>query len=303
MEWSSATLRLMRVIAETGSFTAAAGSLHFTQSAVSRQVAALEQSVGTRLFDRHPGGATLTPQGWIMLRAASGALDAIDRAERVIHGTEPVQGIVRLGVNHSVGAALVPRVLAVLRDEHPAIEVVTRDATSRALTRSLRSGTIEVALIASLPPYAALDDLMPQLEIDVLLEGELMVAVAADSDAARVGEVTLEQLEAACWISSPRSGTDPVFGVWPALPSSPRITHVVHDWLAKLQLVGQGWGVTTVPPTLAALVPPDVRLVRVVGGTPVLRRAIVARQPGDISAATEHVVRALRDAAADLPVS
>lgn len=303
MEWSSTSLRLLRAIAETGSFTAAANSLRYTQSAVSRQVASLERSGGVRLFDRHSGGVTLTSHGWMLLRAASDALDVIDRAERAMHGTEPVEGVVRLGVNHSVGAALVPRALALLQNDHPAIEVVTRDATSRALTRNLRARTIELALVASVPPFAALDDLTPPLEVDVLLEGELMVAVAADSSFARAGEMTLDQLGRARWIVSPRSGADPVFGVWPALRSTPRITHHVHDWLAKLQLVAQAWGVTTVPPTLAALLSPDVRLVRVLDGAPVIRRAVIARLPGDLPPASEHVVTALRHAAADLPVS
>ncbi|MEV0051940.1 LysR family transcriptional regulator [Saccharopolyspora shandongensis] len=60
----------MREVAERGTITAAAKALGYTQSAVSRQVAALEQAVGSRLFDRHPGGVRLTTAGRSLLRHA-----------------------------------------------------------------------------------------------------------------------------------------------------------------------------------------------------------------------------------------
>ncbi|MYX54642.1 LysR family transcriptional regulator, partial [Streptomyces sp. SID8382] len=55
-----AGLRVLREVAERGTITAAAEALGYTQSAVSRQVAGLEQAAGARLFDRHPGGVRLT---------------------------------------------------------------------------------------------------------------------------------------------------------------------------------------------------------------------------------------------------
>ncbi|MFF3910239.1 LysR family transcriptional regulator [Streptomyces sp. NPDC001848] len=63
MDISSAGLRVLRQIAESGSFTAAAARLGYTQSAVSRQAAALEHSTGATLFERRPDGVRLTPAG------------------------------------------------------------------------------------------------------------------------------------------------------------------------------------------------------------------------------------------------
>lgn len=62
-EWSPTTLRVLRAIAETGSFTAAAAAFGYTQSAVSRQVAVLERAAGARLFERGQGGVRLTTAG------------------------------------------------------------------------------------------------------------------------------------------------------------------------------------------------------------------------------------------------
>lgn len=61
MDISSTGLRVLRQIAESGSFTAAAARLGYTQSAISRQAAALEHSAGTTLFERRPDGVRLTP--------------------------------------------------------------------------------------------------------------------------------------------------------------------------------------------------------------------------------------------------
>lgn len=89
MDVSSTSLRVLRQIAESGSFTAAAAHLGYTQSAVSRQAAALERSAGTALFERLPGGVRLTPAGLTLLRHARTILDSVAAAERDITGALP----------------------------------------------------------------------------------------------------------------------------------------------------------------------------------------------------------------------
>lgn len=61
MDFSTTALRVLRQVAESGSFTAAAARLGYTQSAISRQAAALERGAGTALFERHFDGVRLTP--------------------------------------------------------------------------------------------------------------------------------------------------------------------------------------------------------------------------------------------------
>ncbi len=103
MEWSSTSLRLLRAVAETGSFTAAAAALGYTQSTVSRQMAVLERASGSRLFERRPGGVRLTPAGVTLLRHASAALDEVDRAGRRLQGTDPAGGTLRLACSAASG--------------------------------------------------------------------------------------------------------------------------------------------------------------------------------------------------------
>jgi DNA-binding transcriptional LysR family regulator len=80
MDITLTTLRVIREVAERGSFTAAAVALGYTQSAISRQVAAAEHEVGVQLFDRVTGGVRLTVAGQVLLRQGVIALDALDEA-------------------------------------------------------------------------------------------------------------------------------------------------------------------------------------------------------------------------------
>ena len=303
MEWSSTGLRLLRAIAETGSFTGAASVLGYTQSAVSRQMAVLERAAGVRLFERSSSGVRLTRAGVILLRHASAALNEVDRAERVLHGSDPAGATVRLGVFPSVGVVLVSDTLTLMREQFPDIEVVSREASTPALTRGLRSATLDLAVISSRPPYPPPDDQDPPLRTEVLLEGDLMVAVPADGDLGRSGSITLAELQSATWIASPQTSGEPALGVWPALPQRPNIAHQTGDWLSKLTLVGAGWGVTTVPPSLLGLVTDTVRVVRVADGSPVTRRLLLARLPGRVPKAVDDLADSLRRAAALLALT
>lgn len=303
MEWSSTSLRLLRSVAETGSFTAAAVALGYTQSAVSRQMAVLERAAAAKLFERRTGGVQLTAAGVTLLRHATAALDEVDRGERILHGAAPGAGTVSLGVFTSLGAVLVPEALSQIRRRLPDVEVVTREGSTPALIRSLRAATVDLALISSRPPYPAPDDQDPPFHLDVLLEGDLLVAVPARGDLGSDGSVTLTDLEAADWIASPSTSGEPGMGVWPTLRRRPTIKHQTRDWLSKLTLVAGGWGVTTLPPYLVGLVPSGVRLVRVSDGAPVTRRLLLARLPGTSSPAVAELADCLRGVTERLPLT
>ncbi|MBB4683351.1 LysR family transcriptional regulator [Amycolatopsis jiangsuensis] len=303
MEWSSTALRTFRALAETGSFTATASALGYTQSAVSRQIAALERSAGSRLVDRTAGGARLTAAGSVLLRHASSALEELDRAEGRMRGAAPDTVRIRLGVFTSLGAALLPATLALLRDRAPEVEITTREGSTPALARSVRAGTMHVAVLSSRALQRLPDHEKPALELETLLEGELLVAVSARSVLGLDGTVTLAELAGTSWIASPQTTGEPAMGVWPALPQRPAVSHVARDWLGKLTLVAAGHGATTIPPYLAGLVPANVRLVRVRDGEPVAGRVVMARLPGAATAEVTALGDCLREAAAAVPIA
>jgi len=298
MDLSIVGLRVLREIAERGSFTAAAAALGYTQSAVSRQVAALENATRTAVFVRRRGGVELTAAGRTLLRHAAVILNELDEVGRELGGASSAHGTVRLGAFASAGAVLVPRALLALSRSHPGIDVTTREASSPSLARALRSGSLDLAVLALAPPFRAPDTDSPRLALETLREVGLMVAVPAAHPLAAQDSLRLADLRGQRWIASRSTGDETVLGVWPGLDERPRIAHVTRDWLAKLQLVAAGCGLTTAPVLIAGAAPAGVRLLPVDDGPRERRRLVLARLPGEARPAVGHVRQALRAALA-----
>ncbi|MEV6071546.1 LysR family transcriptional regulator [Nocardia sp. NPDC052001] len=300
MDVTMVGLRVLREVAERGTFTAAAQALGYTQSAVSRQVAALEQATGVRLFDRYPGGVRLTAAGLALLRHAVTALDALDAADRELHGADVDTGSVRLGYIPAAGAVLVAHALAVLRGQRPGVNVATREGTTPSLVRALRAGRLDLAVLSSRPPHRSPDADKPALHVEPLLEDALAVAVSSTGRFADRTGLTTEDLLDETWIATPTTADEPLLGVWPGLPGRPRIHHTARDWLTKLHLVAAGAGITTVPTTLASAIPPGIRLLGIDDLPEERRRISVVRLPGPTTEPVRTLVQALHHHAAEI---
>jgi DNA-binding transcriptional LysR family regulator len=297
---SLTALRVFRAVAEQGTFTAAAVSLGYTQSAVSRQIAAIERAAGAELLERRRDGVRLTAAGRVVMRRATVVLDEIEATARELSGLEGQAGTVRLGWFPSAGAVLVPRALAALRRSHPGLRVVGREGSTPALVRALRAGSLDLAVLASAPPFRPPDAESPPLVLRTLTERALCLAVPAAHPLAREDFVDVADLRGQRWIAGGAAGEDRLLGVWPGLDERPEIVHTTRDWLAKLHLVAAGCGLTTVPAALAAVAPPGVRVLPVRGGPQEQRRLLLARLPHPPSEPAGLVAAALRTAALDL---
>ena len=148
-------LRTFMAVAQHLNFRAAADTLALTQSAVSRQVQALEQEVGTALFLRHTRSVELTQAGSLLLRACSGALGQIDSAVQHIrhsHGRK----VVSVTTWASFASMwLIPR-LEIFQREHPEIDIRI-DATDQYV--DLSTSDVDLALRYARPqqmPAAAM---------------------------------------------------------------------------------------------------------------------------------------------------
>ena len=117
----------------------------------------------------------------------------------------------------------------------------------------------------------------PPLDLQVLAERSLCLPVPATHPLARQNAADVADLRGQRWIASPTSADETLMGVWPGLDERPTITHTARDWLSKLHLVAAGCGLTTVPASFAAIVPPGVRVLAVHGGSREQRRVILAR--------------------------
>ena len=288
-------LRVLREVAQAGSFSAAAGALGYTQSAVSRQVAALELATGRRLFERGRHGVTLTAAGARLLASAVRVLDELDGVLRELSGTETaVVGPVRLGAFATAAAAFVPRALASLPRE---LRVTLREGTTPALTRALRAGTLDLAVLAQSPPFRPPDAESPPLELITLSERELLLGVPAHHPFASTGVVDVDQLEGQVWVASRSDAGESLLGVWPGLAERPDIRYVVRDWLAKLQIVRAGLAITTLAPVTRHVLGEGIAVVAVRGEPRETRRVVLARLRGALEGGSALVADALIAAA------
>jgi DNA-binding transcriptional LysR family regulator len=287
-------LRVLREVAQAGSFSAAAHSRGYTQSAVSRQVAALEAVAGRRLFDRSRNGVILTAPGTRLLARAVRILDELDDALREVRGDEIAGGPVRLGAFATAAAGLVPRALASLPRD---LKVSLREGTTPALTRALRAGTLDLAILAQTPPFRPPDTESPALELTTLSERELLIGVSAGHPFASAGAVDVQQLNRQVWVASRSDPGDALLGVWPGLAERPDIRYVARDWLAKLHIVAAGLAITTLAPIMLDVLPDGVKVVAVRGDPRETRRVVVAHLPGPLGGPALRVANALIAAA------
>lgn len=138
MDWDK--LRIFHAAAEAGSFTHAGEALNMSQSAVSRQVSALEKDLGVTLFHRHARGLVLTEQGEILSRTASDVLNQLSNVQAILADTTArPQGALRITTPVGLGTVwFTPRLREfidlypdirpelILSDEH--IDIAMREA-------------------------------------------------------------------------------------------------------------------------------------------------------------------------------
>ncbi|MEM9425579.1 MAG: LysR family transcriptional regulator [Pseudomonadota bacterium] len=122
MDWDK--LRIFHAVADAGSLTHAGDVLHLSQSAVSRQIRALEDSLNTTLFHRHARGLILTEQGELLFDATSAMTRRLDTAEaRIRDSEEEVFGELRVTTTTGFGSLwLAPR-LPKLYEEYPELKI------------------------------------------------------------------------------------------------------------------------------------------------------------------------------------
>ena len=122
MDWDK--LRIFHAVADAGSLTHAGDTLHLSQSAVSRQIRALEESLNTTLFHRHARGLILTEQGELLFDATSAMSRRLDTAEaRIRDSEEEVFGELRVTTTTGFGSLwLAPR-LPHLYDKYPDLKI------------------------------------------------------------------------------------------------------------------------------------------------------------------------------------
>ena len=168
-------LEFVVAVAEEGGFTAAAARCHTVQSALSHQVARLEEAFGARLFERGHRQVRPTAAGEVFLRNARLTLQAADRLqEEMALALGTVRGRIHIGQITALTVVDVPDLLARFRGAYPAVDVHLRVGMSEELLAELAElaeGRLDVALVGVGPqvPLPAQHRLLDEEGLSLLL--------------------------------------------------------------------------------------------------------------------------------------
>ncbi|GIE87601.1 LysR family transcriptional regulator [Actinoplanes regularis] len=292
-------LEVFRTVAHLGSITAAAQRLRFTQSAVSRQIAALEAEVGARLLDRLPRGIALTEQGRALLPYAEAVLDRLTAARQAVDDLDSLDaGRLRIGAFATAVAALVPRALSAFRTAFPGVTLSLVEGFTPVLLERLSAGEVDVSVVSTVPAGPPDPD---RFDLHHLLDERMLVAVPRDHRLAGRRTVRLAELADEPFIANSTRPEETLLGVSAAAGFRPRIDFAVGEWTGKLGCVAAGLGVTLVPSLAARGTPADITLLGLHPDDQSVRRVYAATVAGrSLSPAVARFLTYLRETARDL---
>ncbi len=281
-------------VADTGSFTRAAQRCFVVQSALSHQIARLEEELGTRLFERGSRGVRVTAAGEVFLGPAREALAAVERArgEVVALGSQ-LRGTLNIGTITPLAAVDLPDLLATYQERHPAVRVTLRTRLVSDLLEQVRDHSCDLVFVdanAPQPPRG--------LIARNLAHEDLVAIVAADHPLAAAVQVAPAQLAAGTMVDMPpgsgiRRHNDAAF----AAAGVTRKVAFEADAMTLLEpLVARGLGTALVSTASAARMP-TVRSVPVTGVPPRVIQALW--KPSGASPAARAFVGLLRERTPD----
>ncbi|KIF77726.1 LysR family transcriptional regulator [Streptomyces sp. 150FB] len=295
-------LRILRAVADHRTVTAAAAALYLTPSAVSQQLAALEQESGHSLLTRSGRGVRLTAAGEILLTHAHAVLAQLERAEAELAAyAGGVAGEVTVASFATGIAEVLAPAVQQLAGPHPGIRVRVRDAEGDESLPMVLDGEADLAVaveyrgapreddprLSRVPLYAEPFDAVLPAAHPLGLEAEVALAELADSDwiGPYPGNPCHDVMQLACELAG----------------FQPRLTHSSDDFRAVVALAGAGAGVALVPRSALRGMELKGTVVRPVAGSAATRRVFAAVRRG----AEDHplispVLDALTRAAAGL---
>ena len=142
-------LRYLVAFADEGSISRAAELCKVSQPTMSVALQNLETDLGAELIERSRGQISLTELGREVVQQARRALEEAQRVEMVAHAhKDPVSGVFRIGVIHTIAPYLLPSLIASLAQGAPAMKLYIEESMTALLTDYLKYGTIDAAIIA-----------------------------------------------------------------------------------------------------------------------------------------------------------
>jgi DNA-binding transcriptional LysR family regulator len=292
-------LRVLCEVVANGSFSAAAESLRYTQSAVSQAIARLEAETGAMLVVRDRRGVRPTAAGATLIEHAEAIFAQVEAAEEELAAVLGVRGgRLRVASFPSAGATLMPSAVATFRQRHPDVALTLAEGEPEEIAPRLRAGEFDLALLFDFPgvrerPGVGLRNVN-------LLEDPMHVALPADHELAGKPALTIADLRGQDWVQT--SASSPcarhVVRTCVAAGFEPHVTFESDDYETVQGLVAAGVGVALIPRLALTRVRPGI-VVRSLAPQSPTRRVVAATMTGPgVAPAAKTMLRILADVAA-----
>ena len=294
-------LRVLKEVAAKGSFSAAAESLAYTQSAVSQQIAALEREAGTRLVERTARGVHLTDAGRMLVGHADAILARLADAEAELEAMAGLRGgRLRLVAFPSAGASIMPAAISRFRERHPAVDVTLAPAEPDEAGDMLRAGEADVGLTIETTWAKPGDD---GLQRTHLLDDPMYLVLPANHPQAGRRNIRLQEFADEPWILGSADATCPdgqiLVRACNKAGFEPRIAFQSDDFNAIQGFIATGMGVCLIPDLALTNVRSDV-VVRSLGpNAPSRRIGAITTESGFCSPAKQAMLDVLVETAGE----
>jgi DNA-binding transcriptional LysR family regulator len=236
--------RYFLAVSETASVAAASRMLNIAQSAVTKSVLELEETLGLKLFERSSKGMELTQEGYRFQANARKVISAVAEAALIDRDTETVlSGDLTIGVTSLVAGYYLADLFARFQKSHPSVKLTVVEDQPQFLEHLLINGELDLAIMVT----NALTD--PRaLQVELLTSSKNRVWMAANHPLADKQELSLAECAAHSHIMLEADRIDAVLRkVWGRYGLSPEITMRTSSLEAVRSLVGVGAGIAVLP--------------------------------------------------------
>jgi DNA-binding transcriptional LysR family regulator len=293
-------LKVLVEVVNRGSFTDAAVSLSYTQSAVSQAIARLEAETGATLVVRDRRGVRATAAGATLVDHAEAIFAQVRAAEEELAAVLGLRGgSLRVASFPSAGATLMPQAVAIFRRRHPGVALTLAEGEPEDVSVRLRAGEFDLALLFRFPGVELPDE--DELSFTPLLEDPMHVALPVEHALATKPELTLADLRDEEWVQTSASSPCARHVVRSCLAAGfePHVTFESDDYETVQGLVAAGVGVALIPRLALTRLHPGIVVRALEPASPA--RSVVAATAEDRGAAPSALAMLgiLRDIAPD----
>lgn len=270
-------------IAELSSFTKAAETLGYTQSAISQMIASLENELSIKLLDRSRSGAYLTIEGQELFPYIQQTVynyEAMIRKSHEINGLET--GIIRIGTISSISCHWLPPLIKRFKENYPLVQFVLHQGDYTSIPEWVRINQVDFGFVNPDAPIKNLEKIF-------IKKGELRAVLPSNHRLASKDIVTLQDLADEPFIQLEEGSLSEPLEAFASAGLSPNISMCIHDDYSILSMIENEMGISILPELVLRKTNYDIAVRSI--DPPVTRKiSIVLKEYDSLPIASQHFI-------------